>query len=140
MLNDLGVDVYVPVDGQFVSQEHLHIAEILNDYEPTLSLAWIPSDKRAPGEQPFAVVHRPLGGPEYVVFYADQCDHRILQRVFSMDSSKTNVLSNLESNNAALELIKQKKQMEDMEEANALRESILTSPQSKYKHDGVVYQ
>ena len=140
MLNDLGVDVYVPVDGQFVSQEHLHIAEIIQDYEPTLSLAWIPADKRAPGEQPFAVVHRPLGGPEYVVFYADQCDHRILTRLFSMDSEKNNVLGNLEANNAALEILKQKKQMEDMQEAAELRESILKSPQSKYKHNGVVYQ
>jgi hypothetical protein len=142
MLNDLGIDIYVPVDGQFVSQEHLYIAEILNDYDPCLSLAWIPADKREPGEQPFAVVHRPLGGPEYVVFYADQCDQRILERLWSMDMQKQGgaVLSNIEANNAAIEAIKMKKQMEEMEEAHELSASILKSKKNTYRHDGKVYQ
>ena len=109
VLNDLGVDIYVPVDGQFVSQEHMYIAEIINDYDPTLSLAWIPSDKREPGEQPFAVVARPANGLEYVVFYADQCDHRILDRLWSMDNQKHNVLDSLDVNNAGLMLLNLRK-------------------------------
>ncbi len=140
MLNDLGVDVYVPVDGHFVSQNHLHIAEIINDYDPTLSLAWIPSDKREPGEAPFAVVHRPLGGPEYVVFYADNCDERILERIWSNDSTKHNVLTNLEAHNAALEALKLKKELEAAEERKDVVESIIKSPKNTYIHDGVKYQ
>ena len=140
MLNDLGVDVYIPVDGSFVSQNHLHIAEIINDYDPTLSLAWIPTDKRAPGEAPFAVVHRPLGGPEYVVFYADQCDERILERIWSNDATKHNVLTNLEAHNAALEAIKLKKELETAEERQELVESIIKSPKNTYVHNGVKYE
>lgn len=141
MLNDLGVDIYVPAeDGTFVSQEHMYIAEIINDYDPTLSLAWIPSDKREPGEQPFAVVARPANGLEYIVFYADQCDHRILDRLWSMDSQKHNVLTDLDVNNAGLEALKLKREMEQMAESHELSASILKSPKSVYKHDGVTYQ
>lgn len=140
MLNDLGIDVYVPVDGTFVSQNHLHIAEIINDYDPTLSLAWIPADKREPGDAPFAVVHRPLGGPEYVVFYADQCDERILERLWRNDITKTNVLSDLESHNAALEAVKLKKEMEEAAERQDLVASIVKSKKNTYKHDGVKYE
>ncbi len=140
MNNDLGIDIYVPVNGQFVSQNHLHIAEIINDYDPTLSLAWIPSDKRAPGEPPFAVVHRPLGGPEYVVFYADQCDERILERIWKNDSAKTNVLTDLEAHNSAIEALKLKKELEAAEERKELVESIVKSPLNTYRHNGVVYE
>lgn len=140
MINDLGIDVYVPVDGHFVSQNHLHIAEIINDYDPTLSLAWIPPDKRAPGEQPFAVVHRPLGGPEYVVFYADQCDERILERIWRNDNLKHDVLSDMDAHNAAIKALQLKKELEDREEKKDLVESIIKSKKNTYVHDGVKYQ
>lgn len=138
---DLNMDVFVPAeDGSFVSETHARIAEIIAEYDPTLSLAWIPPANREPGDKPFAVVHRPVGLPEYVVCYADTCDERLLARVFSMDNARSDVLSDMEASNAAVEALRLKKQMEEMEEAADLSKSILTSKKHTYKHDGIVYQ
>ena len=112
----------------------------LTDYDPTMSLAWIPPDRREPNEPPFAVVKTEDSGLSYVICYSDDPDERLLARVWSMDSSKQNVLQNLEMQNAALEAIKLKKQMEEMEEAHELSASILRSPLNTYKHNGVTYQ
>lgn len=141
-MNPLGIDMDIPVPaegGYFVSEKHARIAEIINDYDPTLELAWIPPDKREPGDKPFAVVHRPLGQPDYVVCYADDCDERLLARVFSMDSDKHNVFDEIQTHNQAVEALRLKKDMEDREEAHELAASILRSPKSVYKHGGVKY-
>lgn len=140
-MSPLGLDgVYVPAEGgYFVSEKHARIAEIISEYDPTLELAWIPPERRDPGDKPFAVVHRPVGQPEYVVCYADDCDERLLARVFSMDQNKTDVWSDLEANNAAAKALQLKKSMEDMAEAHDISASILRSPKQSYRHNGVTY-
>lgn len=143
MTNPLGLeaDVYVPTEeGYFVSENHARIAEIISDYDPTLRLAWIPPDKREPGDQPFAIIHAPLGGPEYIVCYSDNVNEALLERVFSMDSTKHDVWSQIERSQAAAEAIKLKAQMEEMAAAKDLASSIVKSKKHTYRHDGVVYQ
>lgn len=139
-LSDIG-DVYVPTeDGYFVSEKHARIAEIISDYDPTLALAWVPPERREPGDKPFAVVHSPMDCAPYVVCYADDCDERLLARVFSMDTLKNDVWTEIEASRQAAEALKLKKQMEEMEEAHEVAASILRSPKSVYKHNGVKYQ
>lgn len=143
MINPLGqdIDVHVPAEGgYFVSEKHARIAEIIHDYDPTLELAWVPPDKREPGDKPFAVVHRPLGVAPYIVCYADDCDERLLARVFSMDSLKHDVFSEIEAQNAAAKALQMKKSMEEMEEAHELSASILRSGLHTYRHNGVKYE
>lgn len=137
----LGADVYVPAEGgHFVSEKHAQIAELINEYDPTLELAWIPPDRREPGDKPFAVVHRPLGQPEYVVCYADDCDERLLARVFAMDNAHGNVLDAVEANNAAVRALQLKKEIEQREEAMDLTRSIIGSKKHVYRHNGVRYE
>lgn len=127
-------------DGYFVSQEHQRIAEIINDYEPTLALVWIPPDKREPGDMPFAVMHSPVGQPPYIVFHTDTCDERILERIFAGDAAHNDVLTQLDIKNAAAKALQLKREMDEKEEKKEIATSILKSPKQKYKHDGVVYQ
>lgn len=137
---DLGYDIPVPTEeGYFVSEKHARISEIISDYDPTLSLQWIPPDKREPGDQPFAVLCVPANGRSYVVCYADDVDERLLARIFEGDNAKGNVLSSVEANNAAVRALQLKKAMEDREEAHELAASILRSPKSTYRHNGVKY-
>ncbi len=142
MTSPLGLpDVYVPTEeGYFVSESHARIAEIISDYDPTLRLAWIPPDKREAGDQPFAVIHAPLGRPEYIVCYADDANEALLERIFSMDSTKNDVWSQIERSQAAAEAVKMKKKMDEMEEAKDLTTSIIKSKKHVYRHDGVTYQ
>lgn len=142
-MNPLGldIDVYVPAEGgYFVSEKHARIAEIINEYDPTLELAWIPPDKRQPGDAPFAVIHRPLGQPEYVVCYSEDVDENLLARVFSMDATKHDVWAQVNASQAAAEALKLKRQLEEMEEANDLTKSIIKSHKNVYRHDGVRYE
>lgn len=133
---DMG-DVYVPTEqGYFVSEKHARVAEAISEYDATLELAWIPPDRREPGDKPFAVIHRPMGSPAYVVCYADDCDERLLARVFSMDQKNGNSLETIDAHNDAVRALALKKQMEEMQEAHELSASILRSPKSVYKHNG----
>lgn len=138
---DLGYDIPVPAEGgYFVSEKHARIAEIISDYDSTLELAWIPPDKREPGDKPFAVVHRPPGARSYVVCYADDCDERLLARIFDMDNKTGDAIKRMDAHNAAVRAYQLKKQQEDMQEAHELTASILRSPKSVYRHNGVEYR
>lgn len=135
---DFGL-AHVPAEGGYmISERHARISEIIKDYDPTLELAWIPPDKREPGDQPFAVIHRPNNAPAYVVCYSDDPDERLLARVFNNDNGKRDVLSEMEAHNAALRAMEMKAQMEKMEEANDLAASILRG-KNYYKHNGIKY-
>lgn len=59
---------HILTDVGFVSQEHQRVAELVNEYDPTLQLLWIPPDKREFDEQfPFAILHSPSGKVPYIV-------------------------------------------------------------------------
>lgn len=131
-------------DGQFVSEDHKRIAEIIHDYDPALQLAWIPPAARGVEDdgKEFAVIHTQEGRPSYFVFFLskDEVDHRVLTRLWEADNKDKNVLTALEAQNAAIEAIRMKQNMDDLEDKKELVGSIIKSPKSKYKHNGVAYQ
>jgi hypothetical protein len=136
-MNGLGAvnldNVYVPTeDGQFVSEKHARIAEMVQDYDPSLRLAWIPDSRRKPGDAPFAVIEN-REGRDMVVFYADECDERIIARIFAGDNAKGNVQVSMEVHNDAIRAYQAKKAKEEAAEAHEKAHSILRSPKSTYK-------
>lgn len=138
-------DIYVATpDGHFVSSAHTRIAEIIQDYEPTLSLVWIPIDQRSEEDRgrEFAVVHSPDGQRPYTVFHcsAEEVDHRLLARLFQGDTAKKNVLGWLDSIEEAKAIIKAKQEADLAEERQEIVRSIIKSPKSVYKHNGVKYR
>jgi hypothetical protein len=129
-------------DGRFVSEKHMRVAEIIRDYDPNLEIEWIPEDKRAAQDPPFRVVHtNPTTGYRYVVCYADNLDGPLLERIYKMDAEKHgNILSDVDAHNQAVKALIKKKMEDEMAEANDLAASILRSPKSVYRHNGVKYQ
>ena len=139
------MDVHIldPETGYFISEAHQRIAEIIKDYEPTLELVWIPPNKRNFNDTfPFAVVHHPEGRESYVVrkLKEDEVDNRLLAWLFANDQERNSPLSMLDKIDLANELIKAKKQEEELAAKRDVALSILKSPLNRYKHDGVVYQ
>lgn len=70
------------------------IARILSDYDHELHLERLPNGHPYLIEQPdkpFAIIHRPLGLPEYIikVFPESMLDERILAQVFEWDTSRS---------------------------------------------------
>lgn len=133
--------VYVPTEGgHMVNEKHAQIAQIIRDYDADLELAWIPPDKRDPGDKPFVVIHRPLGRPAYHAFYAeeDEVDERLLAKIFMGDISKHNPLSRIEAQNTAVKAMSLFKEMEAREEAEDKATHILKSPKNSYTIDDLV--
>lgn len=132
---------YFPVDGHFVSEKQVRINEILQDYDGTLQLQWIPPDKRSSSDLAFRVVCFPLGKAAYLVCTAEEADERLLAKVFASDQKNTpNPLSYLDNYNNAIELVNAKKAKDARMEDHALAQSILRNTKSSYRHGGVDYE
>lgn len=105
--------------GHFVSADHQRIAEIIADYDPNLRLAYIPDSERNfndPTEKPFVVVDLGDGTREpTAIFFADECDEKLLARVFMNDTHKVDVWNRIQSEEAARQAIEFKKQIERIE-------------------------
>lgn len=125
--------------GRFVSERHVTVATILQDYNPNLRLVWLPPEVRIPGDEgkEFAVVH--VGDSEhhkdYVVRYCreDEVDERLLAWIWENDTKRHDVLHKLELMDMAAAMIKAKQE----EEAAAARQdmvaTVVKSPLHTYK-------
>jgi hypothetical protein len=124
---------------QYIDRDHQRIAEIVNDYDPSLFLCWIPPDKRTPGDdQVFALVHQRIGQPEQVVktFRANEIDERIIAWIFRADTTRNDVLSQIDAQNAAAALVEAKQWEETRAEMKDFMATVLKSPKHVFKHDG----
>lgn len=132
-------NIYLPdADGHFVSDNQRRVAAVLRDYDPYLEIQWIPPADREPvQDKPFRVVHRIPGRDPYVVCFADECDERLLARVFQSDNSKGNVQNYVDAHNAAVEAMRLKEKMERNQEAHELAYSVARSNKIHYKHNGL---
>lgn len=120
----------------------IRLAEILNDYDETLELRWIPPEVRTGfDDAPFAVWQVAPGFPPYMVMplKENQLDHRVLAALFNANNANGSVLARLEAEEAAKQAIKYKEQI-DLEEER--REFALWAlRQNKtVKHNGEVYR
>jgi hypothetical protein len=130
--------------GHFISEEHRHVAELINDYEPTLFLVWIPPDKRAFNEEfPFAILHRPEGHPEYIVrkVRENEVNADLIAWIWMNDQARggKDVLSRVQAMEDAREAMKLKKQAEQAEANGDLAMSILKG-KNYYRHNGRIYR
>ena len=128
-----------PESGRALSVEHQRIAEIIHDYEPTLSLAWVPPENRTLNEQyPFAVIHSPEDAPAYIVMRLreNEVDHRVLARLWGADSKNGNVLTNIEAEEAARKAVELKAREDEIEEAKEMAAWMVKAPVGA-KHNGI---
>jgi len=125
---------YFPVDGHFVSQKQVRINEILQDYDSTLQLQWIPPNNRSSNDLAFRVVCFPMGRSPYLVCTAEEADERLLAKVFEADQrTSSNKLNFIENYNAALELVKAKEAEDRRQEDHEIAAAVIRNPKSSYK-------
>ena len=133
--------IYLPDEnGHFISENQRRIAEILQDYDPNLQLQWIPPDKRGPQDYAFRIVDQNRNrGSAYVICFANECDERLLARVFHADQqrSNNNALTYLDAHEAAVRAMKLKSAMEERYELHDLTASVWRSNKIHYKHNGI---
>lgn len=92
-------------ENMFLDKRLKHLAQVLQDYNPWLTLMWIKPHLRETEEErknPYAVVCAPPNAPSYVVcHFSEQMDPTlVLEKIFLADGSKHNVLDRTRLNNA----------------------------------------
>lgn len=118
------------------------IAEIIQDFDPTLELRWIPPENRtAFDNKPFAIWQVAPGFPPYIVMSLseDELDHRVLASLFNASNKNGNILDKIEAEEAAKQVLRMKERMEIEEELRQF--SVWALRQDKtVKHNGVEYR
>lgn len=105
---------------RFVSQKWMFLAEMLQDYNPSLELRWIPIEKREAEDRdkPYVVVSKDKQGKSYIVLYASELDQpeEIMTRVINSDMKHGNVLERMEVRNNVNKLFEMRAKEEELAE------------------------
>ena len=138
------LDEYIwrPEAGAFVNERIRRVAEVINEYEPTLFIAPIPDQLRDnEPDKAYALVHEADNGNIYCVRKLKdvEIDESLIAWIWAHDNNKVDVLGQLEAQDAARRALELKKLMEEREEAKEIGETILKSPLHTYRHNGRKY-
>lgn len=128
--------------GTFISQEHRRIAEIINEYDETLQLIWIPVGKRTGETHPFAILHSPDNKAPYIVrkVKESEVNEQLIAWLWTNDTNRNDVHAMLEAYDDARQAVEHKKAIEAAEEQAEVAGAILKSPLNVYRHNGKIYR
>lgn len=146
---DLKTDYYFDTENQvIISEKHRRIAEIIQDYNPELSLMWIPTSQRSEEDgPPFVIVHTMANGSQYPVMWIpeEQMDNpqAVLGRLFAGDAAKSGgadrVAKAIEAAEKADEIYRAKVNQERWDAKMDFMDFALKTPLHTFKHDGKRY-
>lgn len=137
-----GQYLFDETSGRFINQKHRRVAEVVNEYDPELELAWIPPESRDEGDVfPYVVIHNHPNGDRQAVAYftEDEIDERVIEHLFENDFRKHNpqdLFDKMEAHNLAVKLLEQKTIQEKYDAELDVVVSALKSGKHWYKHGG----
>ena len=155
MITSLGqsAQVYNSDLGEFVRDDHVRFAEVLQDLKPTYSLVYIPQkDRKTPEEQlkPWAILDSPDNVAPYIVRYMSEEEmkepHKILAWLFDGDIVRhgaQNVLKRIEAEENAKKLLDFKRQEEELEDRIEYGAFLISGGRNKLhtvKHNGKKFE
>jgi hypothetical protein len=134
--------------GEFVSDAHAHLAQVLQDYKPTLSLVYIPvKDRDETDTKPWAILDSPANMAPHIIRYMSdeemQKPAEVLSWIFEGDLTKhrpDDVFARMEAKRAAEELMNLKKQEEELADHMELIEFAAKTNKNTWWHNGKKYQ
>lgn len=136
--------------GEFINEKHAHLAQVLNDYKPTLSLVYIPKKDRDENDtKPWAIIDQPLkkNMPPHIVRYLTDAEmanpEEVLSWIFEGDLDRhrpDDVFARMEAKRAAKELLDLKRQEEEMLDFQDKIEFAAKTNLHTWKHDGRTYR
>lgn len=145
--------IYDSTVHDFIDSKHQQLAEILHDYDPTLSLEFIPSMERDETDsKPFRIKQTPADTSKapYIVRYLSVADMsnpaQVLEWVWEGDFKKHNpdaIFDRLEARRIAQELTKKKDEMAEREAQIDLMANLAGGGRDKkffYKHNGQTFR
>lgn len=134
--------------GEFISEAHAHLAQVLQDYKPTLSLVYIPKkDRDETDTKPWAILDSPANMAPHIIRYMSDTEMQnpaeILAWIFEGDLTKhrpDDVFARMEAKRAAEELMNLKKQEEELADHMELIEFAAKTNKNTWKHNGRTYR
>lgn len=125
----------------WVSSEFERLAQVINDYDQYLFLEMIPVAHRESlidKSQSFRIVD---SRNNKIVLFASSLSNptEILERLWSMDSGKGNVLARVDAHNAAVEALKLREQIDAREAQKDLAAFVIRGTKSVWKYQGRKY-
>ncbi len=125
---------------EWICAEFENLAQVINDYDSHLFLEHVPfaeHHKLVDKSKVFRIVD---DRTNKIVLYADSLANPadILARLWSMDSTRGNVLMRLDAHNAAVQALEMRKKMDERAAALDLSIFIAKNTKSRWKHDGII--
>ena len=125
--------VYSEAHGGFINDKHRRIAEIINEFDPTIEVMWIPRDRRGPGDKAYALRHQLPGKAPYLikVYDEEEFDERVLAELFEMAAAANGPLTvaqRVEMHDLAVKAVRMSKERELLEEARDEAEFFWRTP------------
>lgn len=121
-------------DGHWVNERVAHIVEEIRAYHPHLDVMWNPN--AGPDEPEFLVVENiPDGRQEIVIAVNSQAEFtgEILARIIAGDTSRRDVLSEMDAKNEAVMRLQRKMAEESFAEVKDIAKHVLQSPLNSYR-------
>jgi hypothetical protein len=125
---------------EWICAEFANLAQVLYDYDPCLRLEMVPTaewgnliDK----SKIFKVIDTERN---QIVLFADSLSNpaEILARVWGMDQKHNNVVQNLDLKNAAIQALRMRENLDEMEAQRDFVMFIAKNTKSRWTHDGRV--
>lgn len=136
-----GTEEYVNVEGNLVEKDALAIAERLADYDPNLYIICVDPNVADFTEAPFMVAELCPDGQMRKIMEVWELNNSVIERVMQADTSKYDVLTEMDKINAKIKLNNQQRYEEVMLENKEMATSIIQSPKTSYtfpnSHGGI---
>lgn len=136
--------------GEYVSEEHRLLSQLVSDYKPTMSVVSIPPNHEAGNIFTFAIVDSPGGVEPYVTRYLRREDldnpASILEWLFNGDLIKhrpKDVFQRIANQENAERLVQMKRQMEAREERIDFGATVFGGGRNRlhtFRHNGQKYE
>ncbi len=125
---------------EWICAEFENLAQVINDYDSHLFLEHVPFSEHANLIDKSKVFRIIDDRTNKIVLYADSLANPadILARLWSMDSTRGNVLTRLDAHNAAVKALEMRKNLDEMEAARDLSAFIIKNTKSRWVHEGRV--
>lgn len=125
----------------WVSAEFERLAQVINDYDENLFLEMVPVAEQQNLTDKSKVFRVVDDRNKKIVLYADSLINPadILTRLWSMDSTRGNVLSRLDARNAAVEALRLKEQMDAREAQMDFSAFVIKNTKSRWEHKGRIF-
>lgn len=133
--------------GAFINEDHRRLAEILHDYNPYFSLAWIPpKDRLAEDTKPYAIIDSSPNVDQYIMRMLSEEEMKnptaVLQWVFEGDLNRNrpgDVLAKMEAEELARKLMDTKREEDFLAAQEDLTAFMISGGRDKkhyVRHDG----